>query len=635
MKKFISTVDAKNVKGLDFTHQLDTCTVFIGDNMTGKTAVLDAIRIGLRGTHPALPRTNAGTFTLAGSNSPSMSVELVIGNQIVKRKWMQKADGSVANPINDSPFAVPDVALDPSAYFGMKKADRIGYIASLADWTHYGYSDERLIEKIQAIEVPVQGQTLLDNALKNANHRIAMRKKKGTPVPVWMDEFIAELTDDLKAAKGANRGLPGLHNIPMPSGGKPLDTSEQIKTVSEQVDRLKIDLRAIGSDVGGAERLLAAWRRTLTDAIKARDDAFAEDDRLKPIAEELPKLKERGAAIAAEAKELNQKIAAQESMISNIKGNLAGLDELDEPHPECPRCKTGGKKWLAILAREREEAAKQKAVLEKEMDAAVAALEEASTRHSDLMDEDIALDDKVGAAAHAEMERQVIARRLPELKANAERATRECEAAFLAHKTAIENQDKRAVIDEELKAKEATLAELRATREKFTQWTNIKTQRDNIEKRILDGDRSVQFLVDQIAALVALQKEIVDACFNDVLGKARLFTDGIIGGDLAYQDGDFGMIRTDGQWVNHEVMSRTEQTLAYAGFCVALAQDSPLKIVIIDELGVIRDHRKKTVIERMNKLITDGTIDQFIGVDVDGDIYELMVERPKLIYLEP
>jgi len=110
------------------------------------------------------------------------------------------------------------------------------------------------------------------------------------------------------------------------------------------------------------------------------------------------------------------------------------------------------------------------------------------------------------------------------------------------------------------------------------------------------------------------QQKLVDRAINAILGTARRFTDGIMLGKLDYKDGELGYW-AGATWVGHETFSGTETALAFAAFSVALAAESEIKLVMIDELGIADPATKRIIIERMVKLVVEGVISQFCGAD--------------------
>lgn len=88
----ISTIALTAVKGRTANYDLEQFTVITGRNAAGKTTLLDAIRIGLLGYHPALGKRAGDTFKLA--SAPAMGVRLEFsGDRFISRSWVQKGKG--------------------------------------------------------------------------------------------------------------------------------------------------------------------------------------------------------------------------------------------------------------------------------------------------------------------------------------------------------------------------------------------------------------------------------------------------------------------------------------------------------------------------------------------------------------
>jgi hypothetical protein len=123
---------------------------------------------------------------------------------------------------------------------------------------------------------------------------------------------------------------------------------------------------------------------------------------------------------------------------------------------------------------------------------------------------------------------------------------------------------------------------------------------------------------------------MIDVAIKNLMATANLFTRCILKQPLDYRDGDIGYVEA-GQWVSHECFSGTEEALAYAGLSVALAQSAPLKLVIIDELGIIDPPSlRRRIVDRMQELVTAGVIGQFIGAD--GSAAAAVYEGVNLIW---
>jgi exonuclease SbcC len=121
---------------------------------------------------------------------------------------------------------------------------------------------------------------------------------------------------------------------------------------------------------------------------------------------------------------------------------------------------------------------------------------------------------------------------------------------------------------------------------------------------------------EAVAVLEALQGELVKHAFGTILERANKVCQGILKTPLDYKDGEIGRYE-GGQWISHRTFSGSEKAVAYAGISVALAWDSPIKIVLIDELSRFDDANLAGLLVRMLELTRDGKLDQFIGCAVN------------------
>jgi hypothetical protein len=134
--------------------------------------------------------------------------------------------------------------------------------------------------------------------------------------------------------------------------------------------------------------------------------------------------------------------------------------------------------------------------------------------------------------------------------------------------------------------------------------------------------------------VIAEQNEIVTKAFDSILAPARRFTDGIIGGQLTYQNGTLGVI-TDLGFVEHKFMAESRKQLLYLGLQVALAQQSPVKAIFLDELGIFDADSKVMVINRFLELAKEGFIHIALTADPDATAYKGIKDSDfQIIHLE-
>ena len=157
-------------------------------------------------------------------------------------------------------------------------------------------------------------------------------------------------------------------------------------------------------------------------------------------------------------------------------------------------------------------------------------------------------------------------------------------------------------------------------------WQRDIGRRDELEQAVLTKNCEADVLKAVVEIVATVQADAAEKAFGEVLAVSRRFTDGILKSPLEYREGTFGrrVVLADveegctapvGSWVSHTGFSGTEKILAYAGLSVALATKTPIRLVIMDELGRVSPAKLPLLVERMVELVRDGVIEQFIGID--------------------
>lgn len=159
------------------------------------------------------------------------------------------------------------------------------------------------------------------------------------------------------------------------------------------------------------------------------------------------------------------------------------------------------------------------------------------------------------------------------------------------------------------------------------EYLNWKRKADDCQKAILDRQarEAEQVAVKaQIGRLVDYQSNVVAKVFKHLLATANDFVRGLLASELVYNDGLQELGRWQGvQWVSMDVFSGVERMLSYVGLQVALAQESPAKIVILDDpYAGMPLVWKIRVVNRMRQLLVNGVVNQALFVDYDEAAYD-------------
>jgi hypothetical protein len=201
---------------------------------------------------------------------------------------------------------------------------------------------------------------------------------------------------------------------------------------------------------------------------------------------------------------------------------------------------------------------------------------------------------------------------------------------------AIQPVDEALLVAKQKKLDDATneLTALLAKQNAFTQWEVDNARRKELEKQGLALLARSDIYKKAIEIVTEEREKVVGQAFNSIIAPARRITDGVLPGELGYRNGSIGIL-TDGRWMTYRTFSGNFKTIAFAALSTALARQSAVRVVVIDEMGTIARDRKIALVNRMTKLVREGFIDNVIGCDLRSDDYaDILFENFKLVELK-
>src|SRR5262245_20512989 len=113
----ITKLLAPNFKGRHIELDLDPMNLIVGDNFIGKTAITEAITVGLLGYLPKLGSSNAATFSLC-SDKQQLAVLVDFDSKKSNHIVLTRSDSGSVSKTENLSFQVPSVLLDTHEYFG-------------------------------------------------------------------------------------------------------------------------------------------------------------------------------------------------------------------------------------------------------------------------------------------------------------------------------------------------------------------------------------------------------------------------------------------------------------------------------------------------------------------------------------
>lgn len=634
----IKNLSATGLKLGDFSHELGPVTIFTGRNFSGKTARLEAVRLALLRYVPEQGKTGAATAGLARAGAISVRLDMDDG-QLVSACWRTERGAFKAGPfqvlatVPPAPPGVPPVLMDSNEYFGLGAKDQVRYVFGLA---RLG-ADRSLVVKTVAANlknIRVENHAAEhETAIQALVQAATMTGARSLPVQEFVETLTTDFRDRLRVTKqNAARMASTVQGL---TALKALDTEETIRSVDTELATLRARQTQLDGDVRlkGAEikRLAAqaAERANLIKVLERAPDAKAQITELEREQAELMARTEGKAMQAAGLAEKRNRTQLELRQIEiEIANNERAAAEREAEHQKnvahdtCPFCGVGQSGWKDRIISEFANEMKQRrdaiAAAKKQLKIAQGVAETIGTHYHRMIDADRAL------AADQQRLTQV-SREL--------RMIRDSQKDAVALRAKLEAMGPPTESEqiEQLKA-----AALKAGEEHITvcqRITELSERQAAFYRAQQDTARNAQALIQHAAVtaeqavlaeavklLEALQGEMVTQAFGPLLDRANRITDGILKSQIEYRDGDLG--RFDGStWITHRTFSGTEKALTYAALAAALAHESPIKLVMIDELGRLDRESKSLFIARMIELTGSGVLDQFLGCDVSSVDY--------------
>lgn len=621
----ITELTGTDFKGRNMRHKLGRINVVVGRNAKGKTAILQLIRVLLFGYDPILG--SKATGKLLSGQSPSAGLTFDTGKAI-SRRWTRTKTGG-ASEVNppDGVVSVPQVLADFKTFLDKTGPQQLAYIITQTDLAALGYTREQLtadIKNVRPAESTEETEAALTAVVAELEKVNAAQDKEQFNINVWLEKVVSALKEKLKLDKAEVVRLTNAIQVHVSRQGDEGEQTARAKPVIEkEMEALREEMRRLMSEnaVRAEQQRAFESKQAQADALKANLALPDSSERIASLRGTMAGLEERRTKQrtsqglvadlnqkASKAAQLEQSCKRAEADIARIKNDLAQVATREC----CPSCGYSGEEFRAFvksklekdlgfaeldlhtfqgnlkLAQDEFRQVSNAYTLAKEADDDIAAAQtEWNTAHNEL----VILEDKQAQRDSAQDKLAAIELGEPPDA----QATATATARIEAIKTAGN------LLKNELNV---------ATMQQADKLAREQTRQDKLK-----AEAKAEITKLAVDALAAKQEAIVTESMKSLLKLAGRFTDGIIDGELAWND-ELGIWRA-GQWVSHEVFSDMEQALAFVGLSVALAQSSPFKVVLLDRLECVDDENINTFLQRVHALIEDGTIHQAVFIDVN------------------
>ena len=631
MKKHIKKIIGTAFKGRNFTQELSPLTIITGDNFIGKTAMAELIRVGLLGYSPRIGKQPAKTFGFAGAPDGAAKMETALhfsDETFIARTFEIKRGKVDAKVIDNTGFSIPPVLLDTSEFLNKSGPEKVRFIFDQLDLAALGITTAQITARLKrdcAVETPSEESEL---ALAGIVADVETTAKVCAEQKLTVQDWIALIVEGIKKKKTDAKAV--LDDMAGMIQGSTQLRAESGLAVAEDVSSFLEEKRALFVSESARLKVMENYAAEYLQRMTRRANAQKALEGLSDPAELIAQLEQQQQDLSAQTA-LHKSATAEHAAtmarhnsdfssasrrveeltrdIQNIESELMATLAKDR----CPLCDSCGTAWKSALS---DKSATQIGELNEKITAARTSAEEAqkaSVIASQLHATAKAEDAKVNGVRETINTVGARVRELRAQKTKFDSATSALSAIVIGEAPDV---NAATTLRATLETLRQDIARLDLADKQHT--AAIADQQRAAEATAKHEQKTAELEVCKLAekSMMALKEETMSAAFNGFCEKIRLFTDGILPGRIEYREGEIGYF-AGASFATLEFFSGTEEMITCAGLSVALAQGSPFKIVIMDELGRLTHGNKLKLLKKMESLLESGVIDQFIGIDAD------------------
>lgn len=642
-------IKADNLMGRSFHHGLSKVNLIIGRNDTGKTAILNAIRLLF--TDKLVDQRGKQIRAMELASGPSIVVEgnTSDGENIVRSWGKKKASEGMVN--------LPPVLLDSRVYFNLSPGERTKFVFERFAG-EIGTTRDEILASIQS--EPIKDATPdTETSLRSI---LSDLRTAPSEIRIFLDSALVKLEASVKSYKEVSdrmaSTIAGLTQLDAQYATAPTNVQE----IKDQVAKLRALQAELSEKIGALKKTAADYAKKCLTADRLKTSISACPDHSVRLVELEQLIASTEAALPAEdsktvalhqhwnaARENHLSILAHHKELSTRLDDIKKRKEHLLATGECPFCKSKvldvNESGLDTSIQNIEYQIKgaEQIISDRAEICAGAAkgLQDAQNKDTEVAKSQAAL------RSLRNEQRSLITK-------SKERMVFESDLAALGDLIApdttalieLESQYRVAVTDAQKLDQDLVLAG-NASNHKLRMLQSQK------EKATADaGLRGAKMVQEK---LIEARDGMVKKVIESLIVKTDPFLKDIVNFKLAFKDGDIGCWRPSGQlpeseigrdpnrksgphlsnWVPHDLFSGIQQALTYAALSVALASDSPFKLVIVDEVTRFDAKNKALFLAKMNQAVREGVVDQVFLCDTTEAPYQDVIAIENVLPGDP
>lgn len=639
----LSCIAASNLKeGPPFKHRLTNSVAVIGPNFSGKTRILEAIRLLFKGYIPEIGKKPEATWELSSADEMAVTGTFDNGAAFSRYFFLEKGTAKQSFALGgEDLLTVPGTELielfakmpllDAGHYFDLTDRERVDYVFSMVTLPDK-YTGAAIIAQLERISFEEAHTEVIETAKASVIKWVRDRVCSGVAVGILQNVLTAAV-DELKEkftywnrrAKDTTGAVATITELKLQENETAGETVEDLDALIETAQKTSTEagaeLLALATKVADAktaqERRKAVEIKLAAEVPDFEARISAHNDQITVLqgkivavdAAALQSAKNKLAEVMTEQGQTGQKLTQARTNLADAEAEKIGMASLDA----CPVCKSDAKDWKRAWKKN----------LVERIATAKKDIEDAGVKAGELRDQAAELEGQVTAIFATENANGKIVAQVGDIQHSINK--------LLWQKESSEKE--RAAMQEQLNAETPempTTEQIDAAATKAHEAQNVLKglvlRRDTAKKLAHDLQRAAQAELEHLSAkayvdvikavqkaLGGIREEMVAEVFTGLLATSEKILGTILKSPLAFHEGTVG--RWAGtKFVTHRTFSGTEKALTYVAIAAALSTQSPIRLVILDEFDRLDDDNKRKLIIALHDAVQQRVIDQFILV---------------------
>ncbi len=579
----LTRLTISNLKGITRTVQLEKINLVYGPNSSGKTAIIDGLKLALLGFHPKLGKKPNLTMALASPGASMMTVATDLG----AITWTRNAKGAVTVDGIESAGVVPSVMLDLQEWLGLTGPAKIQYVIE-----HSGQviSDavgtvEAILEQNPKITADAAKLSKVDTAkylrelgaLAKTNRQIAAAE-----YDVILGVIKQSLTTDAKPVENPERELKQVQAKIDAAQAKSAKAKATVEGLDRQIDSAEKSLANPKNQPGNVEELTAKLAAARADAEKIQ--AQITD-------------KEAGIAV------LQKRKAELEASFKSMNATADKMSEVtvEDDNLKCPCCRR------VITTATRDLLMSELEILDNDINQTESALitvskdlNRLSAEHSTLKIKWQAICSSVRVTESAIDRAKLLTEGISECRKNLE--------ALKAQRAALPP-----IVESNLTELIAERDALSQKVKEFAAWKGSERERTKAIEEKAVKHQALENAKELITAIKTAEENLLGQVIGGLLQRANVLVEPVLGRAITYADGVFFL-----GGANLDTVSGSEESVIFAGLQLALTPMLKERILVLDELKRMDQERFEKFMLTIDDLVQKKVISQFIGIVPGG-----------------